>query len=213
MKNLFSIIVCAVICALGLVQCTGGQAAKKETAATDAAQTVVTTETADLQQTGETLHSFKVKDIDGNDFDLASLKGKKVLVVNVASKCGLTPQYEELQALYEKYRGRNFEIIAFPSNDFREQEPGTNLEIKEFCTANYGVTFPLMDKISVVGSQQSPVYAWLTQKSQNGVLDQEVTWNFQKFMIDENGRLVDVAMPKESPMSEKIVNWITAAQN
>ena len=157
----------------------------------------------------KTLHDFTVKDIDGNDFSLASLKGKKVLVVNVASKCGLTPQYEQLQELYEKYRHLNFVIIGFPANNFMGQEPGSNLEIKEFCTANYGVTFPMMEKISVKGKNQSPLYQWLTKKSENGVMDQKVTWNFQKFMIDEEGHLVDVATPKESPMSGKILNWIT----
>lgn len=158
----------------------------------------------------KTLHDFTVKDIDGKEFDLASLKGKKVLVVNVASKCGFTPQYEDLQALYERYGNQNFVVIGFPANNFNNQEPGNNQEIKEFCTANYGVTFPMMSKISVKGDDQAPLYKWLTQKSENGVLDQEVMWNFQKYLIDEEGRLVDVVMTKESPMSEKIVQWITA---
>lgn len=156
-------------------------------------------------------HDFIVKDIDGNEFDLANLKGKKVLVVNVASKCGLTPQYEELQTLYERYRDQGFVVIGFPANNFNEQEPGTNLEIKEFCEVNYGVTFPMMDKISVGGDDQAPLYQWLTKQSENGVLDQEVTWNFQKFMVDEEGQLVDVVLPRESPMSEKIVNWIVGS--
>lgn len=173
----------------------------------------ITTQTKEKDQRMEgkkTLHDFTVKDIDGNDFSLASLKGKKVLVVNVASKCGLTPQYEQLQELYEKYSHQDFVVIGFPANNFMGQEPGSNLEIKEFCTANYGVTFPMMEKISVKGKDQAPLYQWLTQESENGVLDQEVTWNFQKFMVDEEGHLVDVVMPKESPMSEKIVNWINA---
>lgn len=160
-------------------------------------------------QTTQTFHDFTVKDIDGKEFDLASLKGKKVLVVNVASKCGLTPQYEDLQVLYDKYKDRNFTVIGFPANNFAGQEPGTNAQIKEFCTLNYGVTFPMMDKISVKGKDQAPVYNWLTHKSENGKIDQEVTWNFQKFMIDEEGNLVDVVQPKESPMSEKIIKWIT----
>lgn len=159
------------------------------------------------------LHDFTVKDIDGNDFSLASLKGKKVLVVNVASKCGLTPQYAQLQELYDKYRHFNFVVIGFPANNFMGQEPGTNVEIKEFCTANYGVTFPMMEKISVKGEDQAPLYRWLTKKSENGSIDQEVTWNFQKFLVDEEGYLVDVVMPKESPMSEKIVKWITGGGN
>ena len=160
-------------------------------------------------QATHTLHDFVVKDIDGKDFDLASLKGKKVLVVNVASKCGLTPQYKDLQALYDKYKDQNFVVIGFPANNFMGQEPGTNEQIKEFCTLNYGVTFPMMDKISVKGKNQAPLYKWLTNKSENGKIDQEVTWNFQKFLIDEDGNLVDVVLPKENPMSEKIVKWIT----
>lgn len=156
-----------------------------------------------------TLHDFKVNDIDGKEFDLASLKGKKVLVVNVASKCGLTPQYEDLQTLYEKYGDEKFVVIGFPANNFMGQEPGSNEDIKEFCTLNYGVTFPMMEKISVKGKDQAPIYKWLTQSSENGKIDQEVTWNFQKFMVDEEGRLVDVVMPKENPLIDKIVNWIT----
>ncbi len=171
-------------------------------------QTAASTENNHDMELRKTLYDFTVKDIDGNDFSLASLKGKKVLVVNVASKCGLTPQYEQLQELYEKYRYLNFVIIGFPANNFMGQEPGTNQEIKEFCTANYGVTFPMMEKISVKGKDQAPLYKWLTNKSENGVLDQEVTWNFQKFMVDEEGYLVDVVLPKESPMSDKIINWI-----
>src|SRR5690554_8123511 len=106
----------------------------------------------------KTLHDFVVKDINGKEFDLASLKGKKILVVNVASKCGLTPQYEDLQALYDKYKDRNFTVIGFPANNFAGQEPGTNDQIKEFCTLNDGVTFTMMDKISVKGKDQAPVY-------------------------------------------------------
>jgi len=156
----------------------------------------------------KTFHSFKTTTIDGAPFDLASLKGKKVLVVNTASKCGNTPQYKELEAMYKKYQDRNFVIVGFPANNFMGQEPGTNQEIKEFCQQNYGVTFPMMSKISVKGKDQDPIYQWLTQKSENGKLDAEVTWNFQKFMIDENGNLVDFVSPRESPMSEKIIKWI-----
>lgn len=155
-----------------------------------------------------TLHSFKTKTIDGKEFDLASLKGKKVLVVNTASKCGLTPQYKELEALYKKYKDRNFVIIGFPANNFLSQEPGTEAEIKEFCELNYGVTFPMMSKISVKGKDMDPIYNWLTNKSENGKMDAGITWNFQKFMIDENGNFVDFVSPRESPMSDKIVKWI-----
>ena len=155
-----------------------------------------------------TLHSFRTKTIDGKEFDLSTLKGKKVLVVNTASKCGLTPQYKELEALYKKYKDRNFVIIGFPANNFLSQEPGTNDEIKEFCELNYGVTFPMMSKISVKGKDQDPIYKWLTNKSENGKMDAGVSWNFQKFMVDEKGQLVDFAGPRESPMSDKIVQWI-----
>lgn len=154
------------------------------------------------------LYDFKVTDIDGKSFDLAQFKGKKVMIVNVASKCGLTPQYEQLQELYDEYKDTGFVIIGFPANNFKEQEPGSNEEIKEFCTLNYGVTFPMMEKISVLGDDKAPIYQWLTQKSENGKIDQEVTWNFQKFLIDEKGNLVDVVMPKESPKSEVILNWL-----
>lgn len=153
-------------------------------------------------------YDFKVKDIDGNDFDLSRLKGKKVLVVNTASKCGLTPQYEALQALYKKYGGDRFTIIGFPANNFLNQEPGTNEEIEEFCQKNYGVSFPMMSKISVKGKDMAPLYQWLTQKSKNGVKDSEVSWNFQKYMIDENGKLVDYVSPKTRPDDPKIVSWI-----
>lgn len=169
------------------------------------AMTIVFTSALSAQKT---LHSFKTKTIDGKEFDLASLKGKKVLVVNTASKCGLTPQYKELEALYNKYKDKNFVIVGFPANNFLSQEPGTNDEIKEFCEINYGVSFPMMSKISVKGKDQDPIYKWLTEKSENGKLDADVSWNFQKFMIDENGNLVDFASPRESPMSEKITGWI-----
>lgn len=153
-------------------------------------------------------HSFKVKNIDGKEFDLSTLKGKKVLVVNTASKCGLTPQYEKLQELYDKYGGSEFIIVAFPANNFLSQEPGSNDEIKAFCEKNYSVTFPIMAKISVKGDDIHPVFKWLTSKSENGKMDAPVQWNFQKFLIDKNGNLVDVLSPRESPDSEKIINWI-----
>jgi glutathione peroxidase len=157
----------------------------------------------------KTLHSFKTKTLEGEVFDLSALAGKKVLVVNTASKCGLTPQYEGLEQLYKDYGGDNFEIIGFPANNFLNQEPGNAEEIRQFCTKNYGVTFRMMHKISVKGDDIDPIYQWLTQKELNGVLDSQVKWNFQKYLIDENGQLVDVVWPKEAPNSEKIVRWIT----
>lgn len=154
------------------------------------------------------LHQFKTATLEGEDFDLASLKGKKVLVVNTASKCGLTPQYADLEALYKKYGGDKFVIIGFPANNFMKQEPGTHEEIREFCTKNYGVTFPMMEKISVKGDDMHPIYQWLTQKAQNGVMDSEVGWNFQKYMIDEDGQLVGLLKPRETVDSEKLIRWL-----
>ena len=156
----------------------------------------------------KTLYDFSVKNIDGEEFALSSLKGKKVLVVNTASKCGLTPQYEDLQKLYEKYSSNDFVIIGFPANNFMSQEPGSNDEIKEFCTSEYNVTFPMMAKISVKGDDIHPLYQWLTEKEKNGKMDSKVKWNFQKYMIDEKGMLVDVAYPRTEPMDDQIINWI-----
>jgi glutathione peroxidase len=153
-------------------------------------------------------HQFKAKTLDGGELDFATLKGKKVLVVNVASKCGLTPQYTDLQKLYDKYGGEKFEIIGFPANNFMGQEPGSSDEIAEFCQKNYGVTFTMMEKVEVKGKKQSPIYTWLTLKSENGVMDAEVSWNFEKFLIDENGNLVKNLEPKTVPMADEIVSWV-----
>ena len=156
----------------------------------------------------KSLHDFTVYDIYGEQYDLSQLRGKKILVVNTASKCGFTPQYKELEELYKKYGGDKFIIIGFPANNFLSQEPGTNEEIISFCKMNYGVSFPMMSKISVKGSDIHPLYAWLTSKELNGVKDSKVKWNFQKYLINENGLLVDVVEPKVSPKNEKILNWI-----
>lgn len=153
-------------------------------------------------------YSFEIQTLTGDQFDFSQLKGKKVLIVNTASKCGYTPQYEDLQKLYEKYGGEKFVILGFPANNFMNQEPGTDEEIAEFCKINYGVTFPMMSKISVKGDDIHPLYRWLTSKELNGVMDSKVKWNFQKYMIDEDGNLVDFAAPGDKPFSEKIVNWI-----
>jgi glutathione peroxidase len=162
-----------------------------------------------LAQQQKTLYDFKVKAINGSDYDLSQLKGKKVLIVNTASKCGHTPQYADLEKLYNMYKDKGFVILGFPANNFMNQEPGTNAQIANFCKVNYGVTFPMMEKISVKGDDINPLYAWLTQKSQNGKIDAAVSWNFQKFMVDENGHVVGYAKPSASPMSDEIVNWIT----
>jgi glutathione peroxidase len=154
-------------------------------------------------------YDFKLKTLEGGMFDFSSLKGKKVMVVNVASKCGNTPQYKDLEALYVKNQD-NLVIIGFPANNFGSQEPGTAVEIRKFCTENYGVTFPLMEKISVKGSDMAPIYKWLTSKKENGVMDSEVKWNFQKYLIDENGKLIEVLDPKEKPNSDKVMMWLSS---
>jgi glutathione peroxidase len=156
----------------------------------------------------KTLYDFSAKTIDGNNFDFSSLKGKKVLIVNTASECGFTGQYKKLQALYDMFGGELFEIIGFPANNFKNQEPGTNEEIAAFCEKNYGVTFQMMEKISVKGDDIHPLYKWLTNKDENGVLNTSVKWNFQKFMVDENGQLVDYLYPTTSPTGNKIEKWL-----
>jgi glutathione peroxidase len=154
------------------------------------------------------VYTFKVTDLYGNTFDFASLKGKKIMIVNTASKCGLTPQYKLLEALYEKYKDNGFIIVGFPANNFAQQEPGSNADIAEFCKQNYGVSFPMMEKISVKGDNQHPVYRYLTHKSENGFQDSEVQWNFQKYLIDENGFLVKIIPPKTLPDDPAVIAWI-----
>ena len=160
------------------------------------------------QEQKKTIYDFVVKDIDGNDFNLADLKGKKVMIVNTASECGFTPQYEDLEELYNKYKDQNFTVIGFPANNFKGQEPGSNAEIKQFCTSKFNVTFPMMSKISVVGDDQAPLYQFLTQSSKNGVLDSKVEWNFQKYLINEDGTLAKVFYSKVKPTDEQITSWI-----
>jgi len=153
-------------------------------------------------------YDLKAKTIDGKDFNFADLKGKKVLIVNTASKCGYTPQYEDLEKLHQAYKDKNLVIVGFPADNFGHQEPGSNDEIKDFCKKNYGVSFQMMEKISVKGDDIHPVYKWLGEKGLNGKMDSAVKWNFHKYMIDEKGNLVDLAGSKENPMGEKIVNWV-----
>lgn len=167
---------------------------------------ITTTDTNENKK--ESIHQFKVKDINGKSFEFSSLKGKKVMIVNTASKCGLTPQYEKLEALYQKYKNDNFIIIGFPANNFMGQEPGTDQEISSFCQKNYGVSFPMMSKISVKGKGMHPVYQFLTKKSKNGLEDNEVQWNFQKYLIDEEGHLVKVISPRTQPDDASIIQWI-----
>lgn len=158
----------------------------------------------------QTIYQFKVEDLSGKQFDFASLKGKKIMIVNTASKCGLTPQYKELEALYKDYSSKGFVIVGFPANNFAGQEPGTNAEIASFCQLNYGVTFPMMDKVSVKGNDMCAVYQFLTQKSKNGLEDSEVGWNFQKYLLNEKGELEKVISSRTSPTDAEIVNWIKA---
>ncbi len=164
-----------------------------------------------LQVNAQTsFYDYTVKTLEGEDFPLSQLKGKKVLVVNTASKCGFTPQYEQLEAIYKQYGDDNFVVIGFPANNFMKQEPGTAEEIREFCTQNYGVTFPMMAKISVKGEDMAPIYHWLTEKAKNGVEDSKVRWNFQKYLINEKGELEKIFYPKVKPDSDEIISWITS---
>lgn len=169
---------------------------------------------AQEKSTPETMsfHDLSAVDINGRPFSFSALKGHKVMVVNTASECGFTPQYKQLEELYGKYKAAGFIIIGFPSNDFGGQEPGDEKQIAAFCEKNFGVTFPLMAKVVTKGAGQSPVYAWLTKKSENGVLDSEVKWNFQKYLIDENGRLVEMLPSAVEPLSEPVLHWLDAAK-
>lgn len=172
------------------------------------AQETASAPTAPNNKEAPSFYQFKVKDINDQEFDFATLKGKKVMIVNTASMCGFTPQYEELQNLYEQYKEKDFIIIAFPANNFMMQESGSNKSIAEFCMSRFGITFPLMSKISVKGNNMHPVYQFLTQKSQNGVMDSSVKWNFQKYLINEKGVLEKVLESKISPLDQEVIDWL-----
>jgi len=165
-------------------------------------------ETKEQAMNKENIYQFKVNDLYGSEFDFSSLQGKKVMVVNTASECGLTPQYADLQKLYDQYKDKDFVIVGFPANNFGGQEPGSDKQIASFCKENYGVTFPMMSKISVKGDDKHQVYHFLTEKSKNGLQDSEVAWNFQKYLIDENGELAMVVEPRTLPTDPSIVEWI-----
>ena len=195
MKINFIVLVACVM----LMSCQNQAKSKKETANT-------TTEKVMKQS----IHTFKVQDIEGKEFDFASLKGKKIMVVNTASKCGLTPQYKDLQALYVEYKDKGLVIIGFPANDFMKQEPGSNEEIGAFCQKNYGVTFPMMSKITVKGKEMHPIYQFLTQKAKNGLEDSEVEWNFQKYLLNEKGELEKVISPRTNPNDKEILEWLAS---
>lgn len=161
-----------------------------------------------INQNDKSIYQFTVEDINGEKFDLATLKGKKVMIVNTASKCGLTPQYEDLEKLYQQYKDENFIVIGFPANNFMGQEPASNQEIATFCQKNYGVSFPMMSKISVKGKNQHALYQYLTQKNFNQLEDNSVKWNFQKYLINEKGYLEKVISPKTKPLAKEITDWI-----
>ncbi len=153
-----------------------------------------------------TIHQFKVEGIAGSEINFEDFRGKKVMVVNVASACGYTPQYQQLQELYESFHNK-LVIVGFPTNNFGLQEPGSDSEIQAFCTKNYGVTFPLASKIDI---ETHPVYRWLTQKKLNGVMDSKVEWNFQKYLLNENGQLVKNLPSSVIPIDESILDWVSS---
>lgn len=157
--------------------------------------------------TGGSIYDFKVPGLTGNEIDLAQFKGQKIMIVNTASKCGLTPQYEGLQKLYDTYKGK-LVIIGFPANNFKDQEPGSKEEIAEFCKKNYGVTFPMADKVSVKGDDMAPLFKWLVDEAAKKGINDPITWNFTKFLVDEKGNLVTVFPPKTTPTSEEVLKYL-----
>lgn len=155
----------------------------------------------------KSVHDFSLNTIEGKELKLSSLKGKKLLLVNVASQCGFTPQYKNLQALSDKYKDK-LVVIGFPANNFGSQEPGTNSEIKSFCTKNYGVTFTMMEKISVAGEDMHPLYKFLSSKELNGSVDKAPNWNFCKYLVDENGKVLKFFSSRVDPLSEEITSLL-----
>jgi len=186
-----------------LVSCINTEKSKEVTESNSA-----TTSTMDGKQNIETIYQFSVTDLNGKEFDFSSLKGKKILVVNTASECGYTPQYKDLQKLYDTYKDKNFVIVGFPANNFGQQEPGSDQEIAAFCEQNYGVTFPMMSKISVKGADMHPVYQFLTKKDKNGYADSEVGWNFQKYLLNAKGELEKIIDSKTLPTDQSVIDWI-----
>ena len=168
-------------------------------------------EAASVEPPAKSFYEFQMKDIDGKDVKLKKYKGNVLLVVNTASKCGYTPQYEGLQAIYSKYHEKGFEILGFPANNFGGQEPGSEAEIKEFCTLKYKVTFPMFAKISVKGDDQHPLYTYLTSKETDPEFAGDITWNFNKFLIDRNGKILARFSSKDTPESETVTSAIEAA--
>jgi len=157
--------------------------------------------------TASSIYDFKVEGLEGGSIDFSKFKGKKIMIVNTASKCGNTPQYAELEQLYEKYKDK-LVIVGFPANNFGQQEPGSNQEIKEFCTKNYGVTFPMASKVSVKGDDIAPIYKYLTDEAKKLGVEDPVKWNFTKFLLDENGKLIAVIHNRTKPMSEEVLKYL-----
>ena len=156
---------------------------------------------------GSSIHSFKVTALSGETIDFSKFKGKKIMIVNTASKCGNTPQYAELEQLYEKYHDK-LVVIGFPANNFKEQEPGTNAEIQEFCKKNYGVTFPMAEKVSVKGEDIAPIFQYLVEEAKTMGIEDPIKWNFTKFLLDEDGKLITVIHNKTKPMSEEVLKYL-----
>lgn len=182
-----------------LIVLTTGFAAFSQTAISAAPQPGM-----DDRAAGNSIYQFKVESLDGGTIDFAKFAGKKILIVNTASECGYTPQYKDLQALYDQYKDK-LVIVGFPANNFGGQEPGSNPEIREFCKKNYGVSFPMAAKISVKGDDTAPIYQWLCTKKQNGVMDAEIKWNFGKFLLDQKGNLITYFPSKVTPMSAELL--------
>lgn len=160
-----------------------------------------------ITMAGTSIYDFKVTGLEGGTIDFSEYKGKKILIVNTASKCGLTPQYEELEKLYKQYKGK-LVIVGFPANNFAGQEPGSKKEIAEFCKKNYGVTFPMADKVSVKGDDIAPIFKYLVDEAAKKGFKDPITWNFTKFLVDEKGQLITVFSPRTKPLSEEVLKYL-----
>lgn len=158
-------------------------------------------------QMGKTIYDYKVESLDGKEINFADFKGKKILIVNTASECGFTPQYADLEKVSEDYKDK-LVVVGFPANNFGGQEPGTNAEIGSFCQKNYGVTFPMAAKVSVKGDDTAPIFKYLTEKELNGVKNTSILWNFTKFLVDENGRLIDSFISTTKPTDNAITKYL-----
>ncbi|ODT94783.1 MAG: glutathione peroxidase [Sphingobacteriales bacterium SCN 48-20] len=160
-----------------------------------------------VTMTGSSIYDFKVPGLEGGTIDFSKYKGQKILIVNTASKCGLTPQYDDLEKLYKQYKGK-LVIVGFPANNFAGQEPGTKTEIAEFCKKNYGVTFPMADKVSVKGDDIAPIFKYLVDEAAKKGIKDPISWNFTKFLVDEKGQLITVFSPRPKPMSEEVLKYL-----